>query len=169
MDYIWDVKMKGNGLTEKALQKRILKNPAELTITVGDWPHGKQSKYSRWEKSCYELAERMITGSYKGGKARPFMFYAMQELKKDPEFKKTLKFYMKAKAGRNGGITVDWEGIGIAATYKIQQLLTRGKLGLAALEIRTMEKKVKAGHNANPPLVASGKLAEAITFTMNGV
>lgn len=169
MDYIWDVKMNGNGLTEKALQKKILKNPASLTITVGDWPHGKQSKYSRWSGSCYELADVLINGRYNGGKSRPFMFYAMQELKKDPEFKKTLKFYMKAKKGRNGGITVDWEGIGIAATYKVQQLLTKGKLGLAALESRTMAKRAKAGYNENPPLVASGKLAEAITFAVNGV
>jgi hypothetical protein len=168
MDYIWGVKMSGNPLVDQSLKNRIIKNPATLTITVGDYPHGKQSKYSRWEKSCYELAERMITGAYNGGKARPFMFYAMQALKKNKQLKRTAKFYMTSKSGRGGGITVDWEGLGIAMTYEVQQLLTRGQLGLTPLDKRTISKREKAGHSANPPLVASGELAKAITFKVNG-
>ena len=169
MDYIWDVKMKGNHLVDQALKKRVLKNPATLTITVGDWPHGNQSKYSRWEGSCYELAERMITGNYNGGKSRPFMFYAMLALKDSAKYKKILKFYMKSQRGRNGGVTVDWEGLGVATAYEVQQLLTKGSLGLTPIDKHTISQRLKAGHAASPPLVASGELAKAITYTVNGV
>lgn len=166
--YIWEVKPKVNPFVDKDLKKRILKNPAQLEIAVGDYPHHKASKYSRYTGSCNRLAEMMITGAYKGGVPRPFMFKAMELLKKDREYKKSIKYYMDVTRGKNGGVTVDWDGIGINTVFKVRQLLTQGKLGLFPIAKDSLRKRTKAGHNAEPPLVASGQLADAITYKING-
>ena len=97
------------------------------------------------------------------------MFYAMLALKDSAKYKKILKFYMKSQRGRNGGVTVDWEGLGVATAYEVQQLLTKGSLGLTPIDKHTISQRLKAGHAASPPLVASGELAKAITYTVNGV
>ena len=168
MDYIWEVKPKLNSFIDAAAKKRIIKNPATLELAVGDYPHNKASKYSKYKGSCNRLAEMMITGDYKGGVSRPFMFNAMQKLKADREYKKSIKYYMDVTRGRNGGVTVDWDGIGINTVFKVRQMLTQGKLGLFGLQKLTMQRREKAGHNATPPLVASGQLADAITYKING-
>lgn len=169
MDYIWEVKPKINPFVDKAVKKKIIKNPATIEVAVGDYPHHKVSDYSRFKGSCNELARRMIEGDYPGGVPRPFMFFAMQKLKKDREYKKSIKFYMETTKGKNGGVTVDWDGIGIATAFKVRQYLTQGKLGLFPLAKNSLNKRVAAGHNAEPPLVASGQLADAITYKINGM
>lgn len=133
-----------------------------MHVSVADTMHKSEKKYSTWDGTNYALADIITRGTYTpGGKKRPFMWEAMKKLKSDKKYMKDFKRFtiMKVK----GGIEIDWDMACLWTKSYVQQAITSGALNLAPLSHSSKVRRVWAGHNAEPPVYASGELCKAIT------
>lgn len=157
------VRQKADSALKAALDgKKIFGPKKRLRVTVYNTRHGKQSDYSHFKGTNYQLASIMINGKYKGGKKRPFMFAAMERMKNDEAFLKDFRRFVFADKGNNK-IKVDWRAAAIMTKTYVRETLARNELGLEPLAEKSLEERFKAGHSGDTPLFASGKLCDAIT------
>lgn len=154
-----------------AVKKFKVLNPAHVTVTVsGSMMHNSDGKYSRFNGSCYELAEIITNGAgRKGGVPRPFIKNAMSLLKYDKRWRKASADVFKKNTRVVGkkGLYVDWHSCGGWLAAFARQMMVSEMLGLVPIEPITDKKKKKAGYNSTTA-VASGQLADAITFSVWG-
>ena len=157
------VRQKADSALKAALDgKKIFGPKKRLRVTVYNTRHGKQSDYSHFKGTNYQLASIMINGKYKGGKKRPFMFAAMERMKNDEAFLKDFRRFVFADKGDNK-VKVDWRAAAIMTKTYVRETLARNELGLEPLAEKSLEERFKAGHSGDTPLFASGKLCDAIT------
>lgn len=157
------VRQKADSALKAALDGKKLFGPKKrLHVTVYNTRHGKQSDYSHFKGTNYQLASIMINGKYKGGKKRPFMFAAMERMKNDEAYLKDFRRFVFADKGDNK-IKVDWRAAALKTKTYVRETLARNELGLEPLAEKSLEERFKAGHSGDTPLFASGKLCDAIT------
>ena len=165
------VRQKTDSALKAALDgKKIFGPKKRLRVTVYNTRHGKQSDYSHFKGTNYQLASIMINGKYKrgkngkynGGKKRPFMFAAMERMKNDEAFLKDFRRFVFADK-RDNKIKVDWKAAALMTKTYVRETLARNELGLEPLAEKSLEERFKAGHSGDTPLFASGKLCDAIT------
>jgi hypothetical protein len=148
--------------------KSMVLNPAELNVTIGDESHSSDGLYSKWEGSCYELADIQINGAYKGGTTRPFMFYLKEFLDNNnrhhvrPIIENNMTYDRSER-----GWWVDWEGIADELQPLCEQILAQDVSPmLPPISEKSQHDKSRAGYG-NMTLYASGQLFEAVRVEVN--
>jgi hypothetical protein len=163
------VEQKGDAAIKSALDgKKLFGKKKRLRVSVYKTRHGKQSEYSHFRGSNYELAEIMIKGKYKGGVKRPFTYNAMEKMKSDKAFLKDFKRFVFIDKGEKK-VKIDWDAAALMTKVYVRVSLARDELGLAKVSPATEARKEKAGHSGTAPLFASGKLCDAITCKAEGM
>lgn len=163
------VKQKADSAMKVAIgESKLFGKKKRLRVSVYNTRHGKQSDYSHFKGTNYQLASIMINGRYKGGIQRPFMFAAMERMKNDEAFLKDFRRFVFADKGDNK-IKVDWQAAALMTKVYVRETLARNELGLEPLAEKSLEDRYKAGHSGDTPLFASGKLCDAITCKAESV
>lgn len=141
----------------------MILNPSELNVTIGDEPHDSDEYYSRWQGDCYELADIQISGGYKGGTPRPFMFYLKELLDNNnrhhvkPIIERNMEYDREQR-----GWWVDWDEIAEELQPLCEQILAQDVSPmLTPIADDSQRKKSKAGYG-NMTLYASGQLFQAV-------
>lgn len=159
---------------EPKLSKRMkVLNPAGIVMTLKG-AHPSDGLYSKWSGSNYELAEMHAAGGAHFP-PRNFMKAAKERIETNKEARRqcseflkmsvSTKMKMSASVKAEGGVWIDWDYYGGWVASLIHSWLLDGRLRLARLSKKTVEKKRRYGYGSTP-LYASGELAKSIGWTV---
>lgn len=140
---------------------RILNEERLVATVYGE--HAGDGLYSKFSGDSYELAEIQITGAYKGGKARPFMYYLREKIEENRGRYAKEIFNENMEYDRHErGWYVDWESIAYELeNICIQNLMPEVSAELPPVSPKTQYEKSEAGYG-DMTLYASGQLVESI-------
>lgn len=152
--YAFDLYRKGTSM---------ILNPSELNVTIADEQHDSDDYYSRWENSCYQLAEIQINGSYEGGTQRPFMFYLKVFLDNNNRHhvKPIIEHNMTYDRSERGW-WVDWDAISEELQPLCEQILAQDVSPMMPPISEDSQRKKSKANYGNMTLYASGQLFQAV-------
>lgn len=142
--------------------KALVLNPEELYVTVAGY-HSSYDRYVKFDGQSYELAEIQVTGAYKGGTPRPFMYNLKEKLDQNRGHFSRQIFNENIMYDRHEkGWIVDWDAI----CYELQNVCIQNLMPEVSAELppvteETQKKKNKYGYGGMT-LYASGQLVECI-------